>query len=194
MEVIQKKGSNKHTFLFKDDAINFAYKDKNGSGDVDLYYADIPKKSSIRIEQNDWLKNVGCLWLILGVFQAGFAIYAGYFTIAKALWVFLGAMCLAWFYFTKIKYTVFHAEKGSLFIVQTDSHDRIIEEIMARKNKQLLAWYGNIDFDNEPEREKSKFKWLCDQGVITNEVLEMKIAQIELYRLTDSTNSTRVLN
>lgn len=62
MEIVQKKNSTTHTFTFKDDHFNFAYKDKSGSGDTDMHYADFPQKCSIQIEQNDWLKNVGYLW------------------------------------------------------------------------------------------------------------------------------------
>jgi hypothetical protein len=53
MEIVQKKKSNKHTFNFMDDHFNYAYEDKSGSDDTDLNYADIPKKASIQIEQNE---------------------------------------------------------------------------------------------------------------------------------------------
>ena len=44
MEIVQKKKSNKHTFKFMDDHLNFSYEDNSGSDDTDLNYADIPKK------------------------------------------------------------------------------------------------------------------------------------------------------
>lgn len=194
MQVIQKKGSNKHTFDFKDEIINFGYEDKTGSGDSDFYYSDIPKKSSVRIEQNDWLKNVGFLWLILGAFQVGLSLYTDSFSIAKTFWAFLGTVCLAWFYLTKVKYTVFQTERGGIFVIQGKDHEKIIDEIMARRNRQLLDWYGNINYENDPEKEKSKFKWLCEQGVISSEDMDIKIAQIESFRLSDSSYSAQSLN
>lgn len=194
MQVIQKKGSNKHTFDFKEETVNFAYEDKTGSGDADFYYGDIPKKSSIRIEQNDWLKNVGYLWLVLGVFEVGLSLYTESFSAGKAFWVFLGVVCLICFYLTKVKYTIFQADKGSIYVIQGKDHEKIIEEIMTRRNHQLLNWYGNINFENDLEKEKSKFKWLFEQGVISNEDLDIKIAQIESFRLSESFNGAQSLN
>lgn len=50
MDFNQKKSGNKHSFCFSEAALNFAYEDR--SGDVDIDYANIPYKSSIRIERN----------------------------------------------------------------------------------------------------------------------------------------------
>ena len=61
MEFIQKKRGVKQTFTLRDDHFNFAYEDKSGSGDIDLNYVDLPQKSSVSIEQNEWLRNVGLI-------------------------------------------------------------------------------------------------------------------------------------
>lgn len=66
MKIEQKRLSNRHTFTFGSDSFNFAYCNKSGSGDVDMVNADSPLKSSTRIEQNLWLRNVGFLWAALG--------------------------------------------------------------------------------------------------------------------------------
>jgi hypothetical protein len=180
MEIFQKKKSNKHTFTFKDDYFNFAYEDKSGSGDTDINYADFPQKSSVNIEQNEWLRNVGYLWLMLGIFQLGYAIYSNAPLSGKGFWILLGLICLVWAHFSKVKYSVYQAKDGNIFIIQDKKHDEIVNELNSRKKKQLLDWYGEVDPENDLENEVSKFKWLAEQNVITKEESEKKIAQAEL--------------
>lgn len=195
MQIAQKKMSNRHLFTFNDESLNFAYSDKSGSGDIDIPYAHFPQKSFIKIDRNDWLRNVGILWLIIGVLQFGTALYAGHFASATMLWLTLGTICLAWAHYSKVKYTVYQAEKGSVYVIQDrNTHDRIIEEIRSRRKKQLLDWYGEIDTDNAPENEIEKFKWLCEQEVISKHEAEQKISQVQLAHTIAAANSPTRLN
>ena len=180
MEIIQKKRSNKHTFTFEDNYFNFAYEDKTGSGDADMNYADFPQKSSIKIEQNEWLRNVGYLWCALGVFQLGYAIFSDASISGKGFWIVLGLACIAWAHFSKVKYSIFQAEHGSIYVIQDKKHDDIVSELNIRRKKQLLNWYGEVNPENELENEIGKFKWLVEQSIITKEESEQKIAQAEL--------------
>ncbi len=195
MKIEQKKWSNQHTFTFGNDALNFAYKDKSGSGDVDIPYGEIPKKSSIRIEQNTWLRNVGYIWCVLGVIQIGLALVGGKPLSGTGFWLMLGAGCLAWSYFTKVKYTVFQAPNGSLFVIQDDkTHDKIIEELMSRRKLQMRAWYDHIDGNKSVEIELAKFKWLQEQDVLTKEEATQRISQVHAEYGVTTPPSPRTLN
>lgn len=195
MQITQKKMSNRHTFSFNDDSLNFAYSDKSGSGDVDIPYAHFPQKSFIKIDQNEWLRNVGILWVIIGVLQFGTALYAGHFAVATMFWLTLGAICLAWAHYSKVKYTVYQAEKGSIYVIQDrNTHDQIISEIRSRRKKQLLDWYGEIDTENAPENEIEKYKWLCEQEVLSKQEAEQKISQVQLAHTLAATNNPTQLN
>jgi len=180
MEIVQKKKSNKHTFTFEDDHFNFAYEDKGGSGDVDMPYADFPQKSSVTIEQNEWLRNVGYLGCALGIFQLGYAIYSEASISGKGFLIMVGFVCIVWAHFSKVKYSVFKADRGSIFVIQDKKHDEIISELNNRRKKQLLDWYGDVNPKNDLEKEIGKFKWLYEQKVITKEESDNKIAQAEL--------------
>ncbi|KAF7783520.1 hypothetical protein PRUB_a3308 [Pseudoalteromonas rubra] len=180
MEIVQKKKSNKHTFTFHDDYFNFAYEDKSGSGDTDFNYADFPQKSSIQIEKNEWLSNVGYIWCALGVFQMGYAIYSGASLSGKGFWLVVGLICVIWAYFSTVKYTVFKTNNGNIFIIQDKKHDEIITELNSRRKTQLLSWYGDINLENGLDQEKDKFRWLAEQGVLSKEESEKRIAQAEL--------------
>lgn len=194
MEIIQKKGSVTHTFTFHMDYLNFAYKDKTGSGDVDINYADIPKKSSVQIQQNHWLKNVGMLWVGLGILQLGYAVYSNAALNGKGFWLFLGAILIAWSHFRKIKYTVMSTDHGSIFVIEDKKHDQIINELNARKKVQLLEWYGEINPEIEIEKEIAKFNWLVEQEAMTKDEAEKKILQAQLMSKQHMEDSTSKLN
>ena len=142
----------------------------------------MPQKSSVQIERNEWIRNVGYLWLAIGVLQLGYAIYSQAPLTGKGFWILLGVLCLLWAYFSKVMYTVFRTERGSVFVIQGKHHDQIIDEINARRKSQLLRWYGEVNPDNDLANEISKFRWLVDQGVMSPEESEEKIAQAELLQ------------
>lgn len=195
MKVEQKKQSNQHTFTFGNDTVNFSYKDKSGSGDVDIPYGEIPKKSSITIEQNIWLRNVGYLWCLLSVIEIGYAMVASKTLSGTGFWLVLGVICLAWSHFTKVKYTVFQAPSGNVFIIQDDkTHDKIIKELMTRRKVQLRSWYDNVDTNKTAESELAKFKWLQDQGVLTKEETAQRISQVNAEYGIAPLPSPRTLN
>ncbi|WP_153913029.1 hypothetical protein [Shewanella sp. TC10] len=179
MEIEQKKFSTVHTFTFNDEVVNFAFKDKSGSADIDVEYGTFPKKSSVSIEQNEWVRNVGVLWIIIGCLGVVRAYYSDLPLLSNSFWLVLGIVCMIWFFASKVTFSVFKSEQGNVFIIQDKKHDTIIEEIFKRKKAQLLRWYGDINLDNELENEINKFRWLADQQVITTTEAEEKIAQLE---------------
>ena len=178
MKIDQKKLSNRHTFTFEPERLNFAYRDKSGSGDVDIPYAEFPLKSSTRIDQNLWLRNVGYLWCALGVIQMGIAITNERPLTGTGFWFLLGVGCLLWTHFTKVTYTVFSTDRGSVWVIQdANNHDRIINEVRLRRKNQLLAWYGDINLESDLDKEVGKFRWLEEQQALTSEEAERRIAQ-----------------
>lgn len=182
MEFVQKKQSTRHTFTFHDEFFNFAYKEKSGEGDIDLNYVDMPEKYSIQIQSNDWLRNVGLLWIVIGVLQFGMALYSQTSLTGKGFWLFIGTLCVLWAYYSKVRYSVFQTDKGNVFVMHDKLHDRILEEVKSRKKGQLLSWYGDINPANDLENEIHKFKWLAEQQVITPQEAEQKIAQAEMMQ------------
>ena len=180
MEFIQKKRGVKQTFTLRDDHFNFAYEDKSGSGDIDLNYVDFPQKSSISIEQNEWLRNVGLLWIALGVAQIGWAILNDLSLSGKGFWLMVGMACVLWAHFSKTRYSVFRTERGNVLVMQNKQHQQIVETLHARRKAQLLDWYGDVNPDNELESEIRKFQWLVEQDVMTQAESEQKIAQAQL--------------
>lgn len=194
MEFVQKKKSNKLTFTLHENYFNFAYKDKSGSGDTDMNYADFPQKSSVQIEQNEWLRNVGYIWIVLGIFQLCYAIYLETSLSGEGFWLAIGTVFVIWAHFSKVKYTVFRSDRGNIFVIQNKKHDQIINELNKRRKAQLLQWYGEVNPDNELENEIQKFKWLVEQKVMTNEEAEQKITQAEFLKKENYVLTSDTLN
>ncbi|MBM5572228.1 MULTISPECIES: hypothetical protein [Deefgea] len=185
MKIEQKKISHKHIFTFNKDALNFAYEDKSGSADVDIPYANISKKTSIRIDENTWLRNVGYVWMAVGLI--------GLVMNGWLLWLPIGIACVAISFYTKVKFTVMQNEHGGVWVIQDKNHDSILEEIRIRKQQQLLDWYGGFNSENTLNQEIAKFKWLAEQGVISDLEANNKIAQATTFYQTDD-EIPRLLN
>lgn len=177
---MQKKGSIKHTFEFKPNYFNFAYDDKSGSADFDFNYGDLPKKTATQIEENEGIKIIGYLWCLLGFYELGSALYHDLATTGKAFWIIMGLLCLLWSKFTRVEYTIFRAEQGNVFVLRDKQHDRIIDELKRRRKEQLLSWYGDVNLENTLDQEINKFNWLVDQGVLSRDIADKRIAQVEL--------------
>jgi len=185
MEFVQKKKSNKLTFTLHDEYFNFAYVDNSGAGDIDINYADLPQKSSVQIEQNEWFRNVGYLWIAIGTFEFVRAIFSSVTIAANGVWLTIGSGSLIWFYFSKVKYTVFRTGRGNILVIQDKKHDKIIAELNKRRKSQLLAWYGDVNPKNSLEQEIQKFNWLVEQKILSKEESDIKIAQAELLQKAD---------
>ncbi|WP_306476575.1 hypothetical protein [Methyloversatilis sp.] len=195
MKILQKKLSTTHTFEFQEKYFNFAYKDRSGSGDVDVAYANLPQKSSIKIDDNTWWRNAGYIWCVIGVLNMGMGIAAGDSVAGRGFWLMVGLICLAVYWATRVKYTVLAFNGGNVFIIQDGkTHDQVLDELMKRRKAQLLSLYGEVDLESDLEREKSKFEFLKDQGVMTQEEADAKIRQAISVLGTSPTDGPRTLN
>ena len=142
--------------------------------------------------QNEWLRNVGILWCLLGCYRVGTAIYSGSSLSGTGFWLLIGLVCIVWYTLSKTKSSIFKTDAGNIFVIQSKNHDQIITEIKTRKKQQLLRWYGEIDLENELEHEINKFNWLADQNVITKEQAQQRIAQVELAHTQESPEQERL--
>lgn len=179
MEMKQKKFSNQTKLEFFDEELKYTIRDKSATADFRISYAQFPVSSNLFEERNEWLRNVGLLWVALGVFILGSAIVADESIRGKGFWILIGGICLLAYKFSATKYSVFPTENGKIFIIQDKQHDAIIAEINKRKKEQLLARHGEIDRGNDPDHEIAKFIWLKEQGVLSSEEAEKKIEQIK---------------
>ena len=180
MEIKQSKNGHKLKFTFTDNRLNYAYKYSGGSGEYDIPYADFPRKSIIQIEQNDWCKNVGWLWILLGIALNFYRVYTINMLDKNGIIIIvLGISCLLWTLFRKVKFTIFETPQANILIIKNSKHNKIVDEIQSRRKKQLLKLYGHIDYDNNIENEIKKFQWLKDEKVLSEKEANKKIIELK---------------
>ena len=180
MELIQKKLSNNTKFVFVGEKLQYTLKDNTGSQSFAVEYSSIPSELSEFIVQNVWYRNVGIAWLIISGFQMAHW-YSELGTLKVSLWLLLGIVFFAIYMLAKTEYSILNTDNGRIFIIKDVKHDQILGEIHSRKRGQLLSWYGDINYSNDPNNELAKFNWLLDQGAITESERSEMENKLRLY-------------
>ena len=168
MDKSQKRFSNRTSFTFAEDSLQYTVKDGTGRRTFSVEYAGISTDTGEIEERNDWYRNVGFFWVLIGVFLS-YSRFNETGEIRISIWLTLGVICFALYGFLKTTFTTLDSEKGRIFIIQDSKHDEIKDEIDSRRKNQWFRWYGTVDYDNEPQNEIGKFQWLLDRDVITED-------------------------
>ena len=67
MEINQKKSSNQTKFEFGDEKLKYTVKDASGKKTFTTEYGSISDDDFDELEEkNDWFRNVGILWILIG--------------------------------------------------------------------------------------------------------------------------------
>jgi len=179
MNYRQKKGSTKTQFDLGTERLQYSVEDSSGKANFALDYEDLPNEASELVEKNTWYRNVGVLWMLLGVFYMGYDFIqtgeiGGYF------WLLVGMATYGFYMLRQTEFTVLSTPRGQVFVVKDDNHDRIIEDLRTRKAETLRQRYGAFNPNNEPEIELRKFRWLNEEGAISDEEYDTVVQQVRL--------------
>jgi hypothetical protein len=190
MELTQKKSSNQTIFEFGEDKLKYSLKGTSGKKIFSTDYGAISDEDFDEFEEkNEWFRNVGILWVLIGVFQiANRLMESGSFS--GSMWLTLGIICLITYRYKTTSYTIVDAETGRIFIIKDAQHSKILDEISSRRKKQWKIWYGSVNYENDSQNELNKFQWLLDKKVISED--EFKTVKLEIGK--EVKVSERVLN
>lgn len=180
MEIAQKKYSNRTRFEFDEQSLKYTLSDRGGSRSFRVEYGSIGAEHGEFEERNEWYRNVGAIWLLIGVIVVG-SRYLETRDIGGSLWLMLGIVCLAVYWIARTRYTTIDTPGGRVFVIAGSGHDEILGEIDKRRKQQLMSWYGAIDYQNDMGKELGKFRWLLEQDVITRSAYEESAARIRQY-------------
>lgn len=194
MELLQSNRSSKHTFSLKQDSFIYAFSGKLGSGEFTVNYADLPKQRDTRSEKHIWLVGIGCLWVLIGLLELGYAHFFEHSLQGKGLWLALGVGCLLCAQLFRAKSTVYNTEQGEVVVLHDGQHKQLLNELDKRKREQMRDWYGQINFNNGIEQEINKFRWLLEEKVLTKREVEQKIAALEINRHNEDPMPAELLN
>ena len=176
MIITQRRNFNTFTFDFGSEALTYTRSDSYGSHSSELPYGSIGMDPRLITERNGTLFNGAILLSAWGLAQAAHSLAHGdWFGL---IFLFPGVACFLIHALTKTTITSLGSDDGEIALLHDGNHDRIMAEIRERRKKQLLDWYGNINFANDPEEEIRKFHWLHSQNLISADQLQKIIAAI----------------
>ncbi len=182
MEYRQKKGGNRTHFEFESEYLEYELQEKAGTDSFRVAYSALPYRVHEFIERNEWLRNVGLLWLLIGILITGWRLSES--ILQLSMWIPIGLGCLGWYWFSIVRYSTLQTGEGKIFVIRDAQHDRILEELLARRVDQLKRSYAFVDHDNDPANELRKFQWLLDNRVIDEAEFETLKAEVENPALT----------
>ena len=178
MEIKQSRNSNRIRYVFGEDEVNYSLEDSSGSRSFSVQYTEISRDRQTLEERNQWLRNVGLLWLALGGVITAMS-YLGEGPFKASFWLFIGLGCYAVYWFRRTKFTILPSEKGNLLVIDDADGPRLIQEIESRRAAQLLREYDFLDSDESPEQQRKRFKWLHGEGALSDEEFQKRVGMIE---------------
>lgn len=170
MNITQRSYSTTITFDFEQDALTYTRVDAYGSHSFQLPYGSIGMDPRMTSERNGTLFSGAILLSAWGMAQAAYTMIRG--DLLGAIFMLPGGLCFLLHAALKTNITSLNSDEGEIAIMHDGNFERIMSEIRERRKKQLLDWYGNIDFGNDPEEEIQKFEWLHSQRIITSDQLQ----------------------
>lgn len=176
MLVSQKKFTQSTTFKFGSEALTYSRHDAYGSHSFEIPYGSISMDPRYTTEKHGALFYGGVVLALWGAAQALYCVLDGNTT--GFIFLLPGALCLILHRAASIKITSLHSDAGEIALLQDKHHDLVMTEIRERRKKQLLDWYGNINFANDPEDEIRKFHWLHSQNLISEDQLQRLVTAI----------------
>jgi len=189
MEITQKRYFNRSHFTFEDDRLTYTMGHDGGSRSFGVNYADIPMEHTTLEERTPWFRNAGVVLLIVWLCRLLTGIIDPPSPPVLSLhWPLAAACCLLIYRFAVTHFTVLKTEAGELYLICDDRHEEVLNELMTRRKSQLLAWYGEIDYANDPGEEIRKFHWLKMQGVIGDDEFETIRTRIEVFHSPHETD------
>lgn len=193
MEFTQKRMATSIRFDFGPTELRYFVRDNSGERESVVDYANLSGTTRRVFEKNIWLRNVGLLWCVIGAISVATAVSAGMLGVGSLFWLGLGIGCVAAFYLTQSRYTVFDTEAGAVFVLEDKQVETIVSEMKARRRARLLALYGDYNPANPIEQEQRRFDWLVKEQALSREEADRRIAMGGGQK-TIIDASTRLLN
>ncbi|MDO9583207.1 MAG: hypothetical protein Q7J24_08845 [Desulfomicrobium sp.] len=176
MLITQQRFSHTISFEFEPETLTYTRSDAYGSHSFQLPYGSIGMDPRQTTERNGTLFNGGILLSAWGLAQTGYALAHG--DLLGVIFLIPGLACLLFHALAKIELTSLSSDAGEIALLHDKNYERIMDAIRDRRKKQLLDWYGNINFANDPEEEIRKFHWLHSQHLISEGQLEQIVTTI----------------
>lgn len=178
MEIQQNRHSNRIRYVFGEDEVQYSLQDSSGSRSFSVPYTDISRDRQTLVERNQWLRNVGLLWLALGAVITVTNLI-GKAQVVPSMWLFLGAACYAVYHFRSTRFTIVPSDKGNLLVIDDADGQKIIGELETRRAAQFRSEYDFMPEGDTPDQHRNRFKWLHREGALSEEELRQRLAVVD---------------
>jgi hypothetical protein len=178
LEIKQSRHSNRIGFDFKDDELQYSLTDSSGSRSFSVPYTDISRDRQTLEERNQWLRNVGLLWMAIGAFTT-LASWIGKQAFLPSYWLLIGAGCYAAYRFRTTKFTILPTDRGNILVIDDSDGPRVMQEIETRRAAQFRQEYDYINANEAPEQQRNRYKWLHREGALSDAELQQRLLGVE---------------
>ena len=174
MEVQQRHGATRLRYRFDTDSVEYRVEDSSGSRTFNVAYTELSRDRQELLERNEWFRNAGMLWMLIGVVFT--ALSFGGERPAISLWFWIGLLCYLIFRLRTTRYTIIPSDKGNLLVIHNSDHDRIVKELEMRRADQFRREYDFVPDGDEPDNYRKRLDWLKREGALSDEDVEKRWA------------------
>lgn len=176
----QKKNGWNLNFEFKENELVYSLVTSTEKSKTKISYLEITGDSWEHIRRNEWYRNVGLLWLVIGIYM-NVVMYLDIKSLAPSIWLILGVVMLVIYKVREINFLVLGAGSNNILIIKDSSCEEIYNLLLEKRKDSVLKTYGSINFDNPLDVEVGKFKVLLDQEFIDKKKYEEVVKELNDY-------------
>ena len=171
----------KAEFDFGDKMLTYRIEDEKARAGMTILYESIGTDKSLQSYREKSPAYLGLIFLGAAVISLiSHPAHGPHAPLYILEWILvaLGWACLITARFTKFDSTVIGTPLGKIIVFEREGKQQIIDEIFRRRSAELRRKYLAIDFLNEPKNEIGKYRWLKNEGVISEDEFNTAIEKI----------------
>jgi len=179
----QKRGQHRTRITFDEKAVMAYREDQHHAATFEVEYEELPFESHAHTEKMQPARAAAIFMLGYAVLGTASNLLGGGVLALPPGTALFQVLLAGLFEFayrkSRVSFTIMDTIRGSLFVIDDDQKDGIIEKLEKRRDAQILERHGAVDLLNHPEHERQRFGYLLEKGVIDRLRYEQALAEIE---------------
>ena len=179
----QKRGQHRTRITFGETEVMAYREDQHHAATFEVEYEELPFESHSHTDKMQPARAAAIFLLgyaILG--SVSYQLGGGMLALSPGTALFqvlVAAMFEIAYRRTSVTFTIFDTVRGSLFVIDDAQQEEIISTLKKRRDAQIRERHGAVDPLNHPERERQRFGFLFEKGVIDRLRYDQAIAEID---------------
>lgn len=143
-----------------------------------IEYAQLSRDRESLVDRNDWLRNVGLLWVAIGGVLTAISFFDAQ-TLRVSIWLWIGLACLGWYRWRVIRYVIVPSERCNVLIIDDATATTVLRELETRRAAVLRRRFDYLSPDEHPEQQRHRIQWLKKQGVLDEHETSARLLQLD---------------